>query len=765
MIKLLSHKDIFFDFDIEGIEISDIESKEIMDYKNIYEKLKKVINIKEPCFNIFLVDEVSEEKIEDLMDVISKNSTKPKASDLAYINYGDGDKIRLKSFKSGNIRTVERYLEYIKEFYSELIVKFYNSPDMNEKNAMLENSFKKRNEILKLLTIKGEEKGFKIVHNQEGFSFIPIGGEESLTEEEFDALDMDEKNKILNSLKEMKAYTKTVMKELKDIEDGYLEGMKHLLSEYLTNKTEGLKKEFGIKFRKDNSAIQFLLEISRCIERELIENMSKDFTDNAEKFISTICKYSMRIITENNNSTPVIYEKFPNYKNIFGYVQYKNKNDEYMSEVNHISVGSLLKANGGYLILDAKSILEEQGVYLELKKILKGKKFKFEENKGLLSLFSSEKFNLEEIPVDIKVILVGSYKYFNLFYNYDEDFKKLFKIHLESDPLIKIDSYCKEAMLKNMLQICKDYRCKPLTNKAIKEVARLFSKEAEKRDALYFNHEKLKDIMILSSTYVKEEGKRGVSYEDIINLYNRESLIEKEIKEQYKSGKIILKISGNSIGEANGLSVIQGSGLKFGRPMRITCTCSKGKGEIIDIQKENDLSGKVHNKSVSILKGLLSNLIGGYNKIPVDFNVSFEQIYGMVEGDSASVAEALVIISSFLKIPIKQNIAVTGSINQFGDVQPVGGINHKIEGFFDTCKSLETIQNKGVLIPLRNTNNIVLKEEIEEEVRKGNFHIYAMENLLDAIEVMFYKEDFRNINIIEEMERELRKYTGKRDKK
>lgn len=296
-------------------------------------------------------------------------------------------------------------------------------------------------------------------------------------------------------------------------------------------------------------------------------------------------------------------------------------------------------------------------------------------------------------------------------------------------------------------------------------MARLFSKEAEKRDTLYFNHEKLKDIMILSSTYVKEEGKRGVSYEDIINLYNRESLIEKEIKEQYKNGKIILKINGNSIGEANGLSVIQGSGLKFGRPMRITCTCSKGKGEIIDIQKENDLSGKVHNKSVSILKGLLSNLIGGYNKIPVDFNVSFEQIYGMVEGDSASVAEALVIISSFLKIPIKQNIAVTGSINQFGDVQPVGGINHKIEGFFDTCKSLETIQNKGVLIPLRNTNNIVLKEEIEEEVRKGNFHIYAMENLLDAVEIMFHKEEFRNINIIEEMERELRKYTGKRDKK
>lgn len=766
MISRLSYDEIFFDFNIDGIHVDDIDSKEFMEYKDIYSRFKMAINIKEPSFNIFLVDDCSEDKIEQLIHIIKEKEENLEIKDFAYVCYGDSEKIKLKTFKAGNGRKVGTYLEHIKKFYLDLIFEFYNSYMLEENNNILSKSLEKRDIILQGLIEIGLEKGFKIVYGDTGFSFIPIINEDTITEEEFDSLDLTEKNKIMESLKGIKNYTKSIIKELKSIEDNYLEEIKGSLGEFLQGKSKKNKEDIKNEFMEDVEGQNLLLEICNDIEENLSNNAVKSIDENEGIIISNIAKYKFKLLVENKPSeVPVVYEKFPTYKNIFGNMEYKNKKGSYKSSIDGIKGGSLLKANCGYLILEAKNLLEDVYAYNELKKVLKGKKLKFEENRGMLEFLAVEKLNLEEIPIDVKVILIGNYKYFNALYNYDEDFKNLFKIRLESDSIIKIDDYSKKTILKNMLQICKKYKCKPLTNKAVKEVGRLFSREAEDRDKIDFNYEKLKDIMILTSAYAVEEGKRGVVYEDIMNIYNKESLIEKYIKEEYKNGKIILNVEGERIGEINGLSVIQGNDLKIGRPMRITCTCSKGNGDIIDSQKENNLSGKVHNKSVSILKGLLNNLMGGYNEIPVDFNISFEQVYGFVEGDSASVAEALVMISSLLRTPIRQNIAVTGSINQFGDIQPVGGINHKIEGFYDTCKAINTMENKGVLIPSRNKDNIVLRKEVEDAIGEGKFSIYTMENFFDAMEVMFYEVNFRNRNIIEEIGRELKKYNGKKDKK
>lgn len=765
MINKLSYEDIFFDFNTEGINIEDIDSKEFMEYKEIYSRFKMGIKIKEPSFNIFLVDNISEDKIEQLIEII-KEEDKSEVKDFAYIYYGDSQPIKLKTFKAGNGRKVEAYLEHIKKFYINLIFEFYNSYILEEENNILSKHLEKRDVILQELTDIGLQKGFKITYGDTGFSFIPIVHEKNITEEEFENLDLKEKNNIMNSLNEMKNYTKDIIEDLKNIEEKYLEEIKNCLYNFLNDKSNEFKEKIKIEFIKEIEGQKLLLQICDLIEKDISHNIVKSLEENEEVIISKITKYKFKLLVENDPlKVPIVYEKFPNYKNMFGYIDYKGKNGSYTSNINNIKIGSVMRANCGYLILEVKQLIEDFYTYNELKKIMKGKKLKIEQNKGMLELLDIEKLNLEEVTIDLKVILIGDYRYFNMLYNYDEDFKSLFKIRLESDSIIRIDNYCKKIILKNMLQICKKHKCKPLTNKAVKEVGRLFAREAEDRNKIDFNYEKLKDIMILTSAYAVEEGKRGVVYEDIVNLYNKESLIEKYIKEQYKDGKIILNVEGNRIGEINGLSVIEGNDLKIGRPMRITCTCAKGNGNIVDSQKENNLSGKVHNKSVSILKGLLNNLMGGYNEIPVDFNVSFEQVYGFVEGDSASVAEALVIMSSLLRIPIRQNIAVTGSINQFGDVQPVGGVNHKIEGFYDTCKTLDTVANKGVLIPARNKNNIVLRKDVEEAIGAGEFFIYTMENFFDAMEIMFYEVNFRNRNVIDEIGRELRKYTGKRDKK
>ena len=225
---------------------------------------------------------------------------------------------------------------------------------------------------------------------------------------------------------------------------------------------------------------------------------------------------------------------------------------------------------------------------------------------------------------------------------------------------------------------------------------------------------------------------------------------------------MLIDVKDTRVGQVNGLSVIDTGYFNFGKPIKITCCCYKGEGNIVDVQKDSNLSGSIHSKSINILKGYISTINGGFTKLPVDFHLSFEQIYGKIDGDSASVAEIICMLSSLSKIPIKQSIAVTGSINQFGDVQPIGGVNEKIEGFFGVCKAVDTIKGKGVLIPLSNSDDLVLNEEVEKEITKGNFHIYTMTSIEDAIEVLMGDENTSFQTVMIAINKELKKYSSKR---
>ena len=300
------------------------------------------------------------------------------------------------------------------------------------------------------------------------------------------------------------------------------------------------------------------------------------------------------------------------------------------------------------------------------------------------------------------------------------------------------------------------------TKGAIKELAKYLSRKGQSRNKVYFDSSELKKILMLANNDVKKSRRKYIDQEDIISVAYPTELIEEDIMDNYRENKVLISLSGNAVGKINGLSVIDLGYASFGKPIRITCSCYKGNGEIIDAQKEGNLSGKIHNKAISILKGLMNNLIGGYESLTVDFHLSFEQIYGLVEGDSASVGEAICMISALSKIPIKQNIAVTGSINQFGEVQPIGGVNEKIEGFYKACKVLDDISEKAVVIPEANKEDIVLNTHIEKDILEGKFKIYTISNIRDAIEVLMDIGDKDSKFVISKMKRELKKYETKK---
>ncbi|GAA0788528.1 AAA family ATPase [Hathewaya limosa] len=766
MIRPLSYEEIAFKFDIENIDVKNMDSQVFVEFRNIYESLKTAINIEEDNYNIVIADKCTKDKVEDIKMLIKENCSKRKLHDIVYVTCEREMEPEVLVLNAGNGNKLKNFLEHIEDKYTEIILKFYNSFDEIDKDTVLQKYLQDRKSILNQLMESCKDKGFEINYGDDGFSFTPIKGEEKITEEEFDEMDLNEKECILENLKNVKEIAREVAKHLKNNEMQYLKEMKKIFKNYINEAFKDIKVQLLNTFKQDTVAIKFLEKAIIETNTTIDESFNKDFTEEQKKILKSIYKYKIFLLTSNEkDEVPIVYEEVPTYKNIFGNVEISHGDTIGAESTCNIQVGSLLKANDGFLILDLKELLSDKYAYAKLKKVLKEKKFTFENNGGLISLLAYESFKGEPIPINVKIVLIGGYKYFHLLYSYDSDFKELFKIYLQGEHLIPIDSEAKEALIQNMLYMCKKYKCKPLTNKAIKEVARIFSKDSERRDKLYFDNDKLKDIMIFSSAYAIDKGKRSIELNDIMNVSYKEELIEKYIRDEYKDGEILLNLKDSRVGEVNALSVIDLNHTKFGKPMRITCTCSRGNGRIIDAQKESNLSGKIHSKTLSILKGFLNSFMGGYNDIPVDFNISFEQIYGVVEGDSASVAEAMAILSALLKVPIRQNIAVTGSINQLGEVQPVGGINEKIEGFFKTCKCVDTVNNKGVLVPFRNFNNIVLKEEVELEIARGNFYIYAMDNIFDAIDVLFDGVNFRNRNILDDIQKELRRYTGKRDRK
>ncbi|EQB89139.1 hypothetical protein M918_21720 [Clostridium sp. BL8] len=542
-----------------------------------------------------------------------------------------------------------------------------------------------------------------------------------------------------------------------------LKKIKEIMLMYLNEQIENKKENFRETFEDNKEAVEYLEYVCETIESNLVENYSINYDDDEEKINEIIYKYMINVIVDNNgNKTPpVIFEEDPNVTNLLGNIEYENHNNVYVSDVSLIKAGSLIKANGGCLIIRVNNLLNNLQSYYYLKKVLITEKIDLDYNKGYFELLALSGLKPKPIGVKQKVILIGDYETYDLLYTHDEDFRKIFKMRTEYKTVMEIDKNIKGSLVNEVNRFCAENNIKPLSNGAIKEIAKVLSRKAENKNKIFFDDYDLTNLILLANDRVLQQGKETIDDDDIIEVAYKKELIEEEILKTYKEKKMLISVSGSRVGQINGLSVIDTGYVSFGKPLKITCTCYKGDGHIIDTQRESNLSGRIHNKAISILRGFMSSLNGGYRKLPVDFHISFEQLYGIVDGDSASVAEVVCMISSLTKLPIKQNIAVTGSINQFGEVQPIGGVNEKIEGFFSVCKEVNTIEGKGVLIPASNKDDLVLCKEVEDAILQGKFKLYTMENIDDALQVLLDYKDPTLEKILKVIDKESKKYIEK----
>lgn len=766
MKKELTPKEIIFkivsndsDYKIEKI-IPEIQSS--------YKKVGRALGIEKDGFNLYLIDSFSKDKLKKLIKYIEdqyKNSQSPK--DICYVIIEDDKKPEPIFVENGKGKRLKETVESIRNNYIEVIEDFYNSSSNEKKDRLIDEIQCKRTKYINELMDLANIEGFDVKASERGFAFIPINNGEALTEEQYENLDKEKKECIGGKANILKKKAEGILDTLKEIETKYIKKIKNIYSKFLSLEMEEYKDSALLEFVNDDEAYEYLERLFIEIEKQIVNSYTMSMEDDETEIYEIINKYAIQILVDNeNNHTPVvIYEEDPSINNLMGTIEYENHNGVYRTDISLINAGSIIKANEGCIIIRISSIASNPYSYYYLKKTLMANKLSYDNSRLYSEVISMNGLKPKPIPIKLKVIIIGDYESYDTLYNADEDFKKLFPLRAEftdivdakDEVILYIKDYVKDRIKENNL--------KEIDEDAIMEILKYLSRKANSKNKINIDDMDIDKLIILTNNHTKERGGKTISKEDVICIAYEEEKIEEEYMKMFKENKILLSLNDKKVGSINALAVLDTGYHSFGKPMRITCVVYKGSGRIIDIQKESNLSGKIHEKSINILKGLLSNILNPYEAIPVDFHLSFEQIYGLIEGDSASVAEMLCILSAVSKKPIRQNISVTGSLNQFGEVQPIGGVNEKIEGFYKVCKLVDSVENKGVLVPSSNKDEIILNSEVEKSIENGEFHIYTMENINDAIEIMILDDDETIEDFFKTINEELEKYKDKEKSK
>ncbi len=606
-----------------------------------------------------------------------------------------------------------------------------------------------RNKYFDELNKFAEESGFVFKKTGTGFVSIPVVEGKQLNQDEYENLDHELKGELEEKSRQVQMKALEIMPRIQNLEKDLKEKIKNLEQETALFAIGHLIGSIKDKYRKYDGIEKYLEEV----KEDVLKNLD-DFRDDEEDVTASFPwlkkagrddvfnKYAVNLFVNNKETAgaPVVIENNPTYYNLIGRVEYENKMGILTTDFSMIKSGALHRANGGYLILQVEDLLRNVYAWDALKRVLKTREVKTEnlgENYGLVTMST---LRPAPIPVGVKVILIGSPYYFRLLSSYDEDFAKLFKVKVEFDYEMDWNRENLRKMYNFVTSIAQRDNLHTFNKESIARVMEYSSSLAGDQEKLTTRFNDLLEILYEADAWARVSGQEeiGVSHIDkaIREKVYRSNRLEERIQEEIRRGNLLLKLEGKEIGQINGLSVLDTGDYSFGRPSRITAATFLGRQGIVNIERESRLSGRFHDKGVFIINGFLGARYAKKWPLSLSISITFEQSYGGVDGDSASAAELFAIISSLAEVPLDQGLAVTGSVNQKGEIQPIGGVNHKIEGFFAACKIQGLTGTQGVIIPAANKKNLMLKEEVRRSVQAGTFRIYAINTVDEGLEIL-----------------------------
>ncbi len=732
---------------------------EIIGQENAINSIKLGLNIESTGYNIFVTGPAGTGRTSTIQHLLEQLDLKePDLKDICYVhNFKNEDAPKVLIFKAGDGCRFKKDMGYLISSIRKAIPKIFISEDFKDRqNRIIREYEGRQKELINKFEEKLTDTGFVMVQIQAGAGvrneIQPLIDEEPSSLEKLERLSkegkfspsrLEELGRVWDSLRREFDVVTVESKKLSDKLDDALAKLElTIVSPLVMDKINLLKKRYPIE-----KLLIYLDEVEEALLDDLDrfrEAQPRRGEEEAPPFRKRepFEEFSVNVILDNSTTEtiPIISEKSPSYKNIFGSLErVVDRFGYWRTDFSRIFSGSLLQASGGFYILNALDLLSEQGMWIQLKRALKNQEIQIA-GYDPFYMMAGAGIKPEPIPLNVKVVLIGEPHIYNLLLRMDPDFKKVFKVKAEFDNTMKAVNSNFNYYYQFIKRVILDEQLKTFDISGLQAVTEYGMKLAGTRDKITTQFTGIADIVREADYCAAHKKRKIVSRADVYNAIasqkSRVNLLEGKIQEMFDKETIMVSLSGKAVGQINGLSVYSLGEHSFGRPTRITVNTSLGKEGVINIERECDLSGPIHNKGVLVLSGYLRMMFAQDKPLAMAASISFEQSYSGVDGDSASSTEIYAILSSLGNIPIHQGIAVTGSVNQKGEIQPIGGVNYKIEGYFDVCKSKRLTGKQGVIIPHQNVNELMLRPDVIEAVKQKKFHIYPVKTIVDGIEIL-----------------------------
>ena len=709
--------------------------------------LKTGLSIDRRNYNIFVAGASGTGRTTIVRTIVNEAAARRQpASDWIYVyNFKDKECPRALELPSGKGRKFATDMdEAVESLRDDLPTAFRDKEHQEEVQEIVSASLATEHDYFAALAEKAAEIGFVVKSTKTGLITVPLVDGASLSNKEYEALSEDDKKAIEERRRTLEPFIHDFVARTRSIEGGTQEKIK--------------KKQMGLarriiagpirRMKRRYSKIDGLRKYLSAVQEHMLENLGKFIQDDGapqpppEILEREFVEYRVNVLVDNSEETgaPVIIEPRPTYYNLFGKIEKKVENGVYLTDFTMVKAGAVIKANGGYLLINTNDLFNYPLVWENLKSILRYQQTTIEDLGEHLGYLPTSGLKPEPIPIRLKIILVGPPMVHEILHRQDEDFRKLFQIKSEFDYEMPRTDETMVDYARFVATTCSNEKLRPVQRDGVAAVVEFGSRlvESQRKVTLQFNQ--VANLLIEADTIAGTEKAALITRTHVEQAVRdrefRLSLMEEKVREDILERSVLIDVEGERVGAVNGLAVYEVGDYLFGKPSRITAAVYAGKGGVINVERESRMSGNIHSKGVMIIGGYLGAVFAQKRSLSLTVSLCFEQSYGYVDGDSASSAELFVILSALSGIPIRQGFAVTGSVSQQGDIQPVGGINEKIEAWYFLCRERGLTGDQGVIIPAANKDHLMLKQEILEAVKVGRFHVYPISRVEEGIEIL-----------------------------
>jgi len=678
--------------------------------------------------------------------------TENQSHDWCYVaNFEEPRIPRVLRLPAGKGTELKHDMEKLMGRLMKMIPQTFDSDSFLERAEQLKNEYgKKQEDELEKVAAQAKRKKVSLnITTPGGYRLVAMNGDEPHTAESFQALTEAQRDKFENDINKLEKKLRQALRKLADWEQEYAESQQALNEETLEGISGHQIDELTEKYKDLPDVVTYFEEVRKDLS-ESLEIFLEDNEEQAAIAYASLDKKMPRrylvnvLVHQKTDEVPVVVEDNPTYHNLFGYVESVTFKGSVFTDFSLIRPGSIHRANGGYLLMDAIKVLEQPFVWDGLKRALRSKSIQINSLERELTLSGTISLEPEAIPLDVKIVLFGDRETWMLLQEYDPEFAELFRVTADFENEMMRTDESQLLYAKFIASLVEEKKLLHCSNKAVARVIEHSARMAEHQDRLSLHAADIANLLRESDYWARQAGAKLIQNSHVDQALEsaryRSSRIRDQFYDSIRDGTTLVSTTGTCAGQVNALSVLSTGGFEFGLSNRITATCYYGDGGVMDIERDVKLGGNIHSKGVMILSSWLSAHFAATDPMHLSASLTFEQNYGEVDGDSASLAELCALVSALSGLPVRQDLAITGSVNQFGEVQPIGGVNEKVEGFFSTCKLTgELTGSQGVIIPTTNVQNLMLEQEVVQAVRDGRFTVHAVSRAEEAITLLLGK--------------------------